>query len=93
MPASGSKDIDLPSTGINLPTDKITLPERPTPLIGMPLELAPPTAAERKKLEENKPAPAVPAAKIDAAKSPTTKTKTELPIEVLAPGAGAPKKK
>jgi hypothetical protein len=58
----------------------------------MPLELAPPTAAERKKLEEEtKSAPAQPAAKGDAAKSPTPKT--ELPLDVLAPAASAPKKK
>jgi tetratricopeptide (TPR) repeat protein len=92
LPASGSKDIDLPSTGINLPTDKMTLPERPTPLIDMPFEVAPPTAAERKKLEETKSTPVQPsAAKGGAAKSPTPKT--ELPINVLAPDAGEPKKK
>jgi tetratricopeptide (TPR) repeat protein len=91
LPPSGSADITFPSTGINLPTDSLSVPSRPTPLIDMPLELAPPTAAERKKLEETKSAPAQPAAKGDAAKSPTPKT--ELPADVLAPAASAPKKK
>ena len=93
LPPGGSEEFKLPSTGINLPTDNMTVPARPTPLIdNMPLELPPPTAAERKKLEEEtKSAPAQPAAKGDAAKSPTPKT--ELPVDVLAPAASAPKKK
>ena len=60
LPPLGSEDIKLPATGINLPTENLTVPARPTPLIDMPLELAPPTAAERKKLEETKSAPAQP---------------------------------
>jgi tetratricopeptide (TPR) repeat protein len=91
LPPSGSEEFKLPTTGLSLPAESLTVPGQPTPLIDMPLELAPPTAAERKKLEEIKSAPAQPPAKSDVAKSP--KSKTELPIEVLAPGAGTAKKK
>jgi tetratricopeptide (TPR) repeat protein len=90
LPPSGSEDIKLPP-GINLPAESLTIPGLPNPLIDMPLDLAPPTAAERKKLEETKPASAQPAAESDAARSPATKT--ELPVEVLAPNTSAPKKK
>ena len=91
LPPSGSQDLNLPSTGIDLPAGSLTVPAVPTPLINMPLELAPPTAAELKKLEETKSAPAQPAAKVDTAKTPTTKT--ELPSKVIAPDPGAAKKK
>jgi tetratricopeptide (TPR) repeat protein len=90
LPPSGSEELKLPP-GVNLPAESLTVPARPTPLNNMPLELAPPTAAELKKLDEIKSAPAQPAAKGDAAKSPTTKT--ELPSKVIAPDTGAPKKK
>jgi tetratricopeptide (TPR) repeat protein len=92
LPPMGTQDLQLPSTGINLPGGNLTVPAKPTPLIDMPLELAPPTAAERKKLEETKATTSAPAAatKTDASKSPTPKT--DLPVEVLAPGATATKK-
>ncbi len=90
LPPSGSEDFKLPP-GINLPAESMTIPGLPNPLADMPLELPPPTDAERKKLEETKSATAQPATKNDAATSRTTKT--ELPVDVLVPGAGTPKKK
>jgi tetratricopeptide (TPR) repeat protein len=93
LPPLGSEDIRLPSTGV-LPSDLNSLvPALPTPLINnrMPLELAPPTAAEKSKLEESKPKPSEPAPKDDSAKSPTPKT--GLPLEVLAPSDAKPKEK
>jgi tetratricopeptide (TPR) repeat protein len=93
LPPMSTQDIQFPSTGINLPGGNITVPAKPTPLIDMPLELPPPTAAERKKLEESKATTTPPsvAPKSESAKTPTTKP--ELPVEVLTPGSTATKKK
>jgi tetratricopeptide (TPR) repeat protein len=93
LPPLGSEDLNLPSTGLNLPPASLTAPAQPTPLINMPVELAPPPAgAEKSKLEEANTKASQPATKTDAEKK-SPPAKTELPLEVLSPPAGAPKEK
>jgi tetratricopeptide (TPR) repeat protein len=91
LPSLGSQELNLPSTGVDMSDSKTGVPAQPTPLINMPVEPAPPTAAEKSKLQESKAAPAVPAPKGDGAKTPTTKT--ALPLEILTPADGTPKEK
>ena len=103
LPPMSTQDLQFPGPGLGLPADaKISLPAKPTPLIDMPLELPPPTAAERKKLEEPKPTTTPPAAKTDTAKTDaaaktdpakTPATKPAPHVEVLDPSTTAPKKK
>ena len=71
LPPSGTQDLQFPSTGMSFPGEKSTVPAQPTPLL--PLELAPPTAAERKKLEETKAPPPQPASKSEPARSQAVK--------------------
>ena len=91
LPPMSTQELQFPSTGISLPGEKTTVPAKPTPLIEMPLELPPPTPAEKKKLEDAKTLTSPPPAKTDEVKSPTTKA--ELPVKVLAPDTSVPKKK
>ena len=91
LPPQSTQELQFPATGITLPAEKTTLPAKPTPLIDMPLELAPPTAAERKKLEESKSPAGAAAPKADATKKATDKP--ALPVDVLAPDNKAAKKK
>jgi tetratricopeptide (TPR) repeat protein len=103
LPPMSTQDLQFPGPGLGLPADaKISLPAKPTPLIDMPLELPPPTAAERKKLEETKPTTTPPASKTDAAKTDaaaktdsakTPATKPAPHVEVIDPSTTAPKKK
>ena len=108
LPPMSTQDFQFPGPGLGLPAgDKTSVPAKPSPLIDMPLELPPPTAAERKKLEESKPTTSPPASKTDAAKTDTAKTdaaaKTDSAktpatkpaphVEVLDPSTTAPKKK
>jgi hypothetical protein len=95
LPALDTEELKLPSTGVNLPGDKTSVPSRPTPLTNMPLELAPPTAAEKSKLEQSKSAAdaksSQPTVKGESTKSPANKA--VLPADVLSPAPGAPKAK
>jgi tetratricopeptide (TPR) repeat protein len=95
LPALDKEVLDLPSTGVNPPGDRMTPPPPPTPAVRIPLELAPPTVEEKRKLEKLEgPAaakPSSPPAKTDSAQNPAAKT--ELPVEVFSPRADAPTEK
>jgi len=95
LPPLSAEEVKLPSPGIASPKTQAIPPAKPTPLVEMPLELAPPTAAEKSKLEQPHAAtdakPRGPTAKSKSSQGPTTKT--ELPADVLSPGPGAPKEK
>jgi tetratricopeptide (TPR) repeat protein len=95
LPPFGKDERTLPSAAIGSTKSETFPPAIPTPLVNMPLEMAPPTAAERSKLElpKAKPdaKPSQPAAKNDSTKTSTTKP--QLPADVLAPASGAPKDK
>jgi tetratricopeptide (TPR) repeat protein len=92
LPPMEKELLDLPSTGVNPPGDKMTPPPLPTPAVKIPLELAPPTVEEKRKLEKlEAPAAAKPrshSAKTDSAQNPAAKS--ELPLEVFTPRADAP---
>ena len=95
LPALDTERLDLPPTGVNPAGDKMTPPPTPTPAVKFPLELAPPTVEEKRKLEKlEAPAtskPSSPSAKTDSAPNPAAKS--ALPLEVLAPRADAPAEK
>jgi tetratricopeptide (TPR) repeat protein len=95
LPPYEKEQVDLPPTGINPPGDKMTPPPRPTPAVKIPLDLAPPTVEEKRKLEILEgPAtdkPSTPPAKTDSAQNPAAKG--ELPVDVLSPRANAPTEK
>jgi tetratricopeptide (TPR) repeat protein len=91
LPPLGTEEISLPSTGVIPPSTNLNVPPRPTPLINnMPLEVAPPTVAEKAKLDKPAAGPSQPAPKSDSAKAPTSKT--ELPLDVISPSDSKPKK-
>ena len=95
LPALDTERLDLPPTGVNPAGDKMTPPPTPTPAVKFPLELAPPTVEEKRKLEKlEAPAtskPSSPSTKTDSAPNPAAKS--ALPLEVLAPRADAPAEK
>jgi tetratricopeptide (TPR) repeat protein len=95
LPPFEKELLDLPSTGVNSPGDKLTPPPLPTPAVKFPLELAPPTVEEKRKLEKlEAPAaakPTSPSTKTDSAQNPAAKS--ELPLEVFTPRADAPAEK
>jgi tetratricopeptide (TPR) repeat protein len=95
LPPLEKETLDLPSTGVNPPSDRLTPPPQPTPAFKLPLELAPPTVEEKRKLEliEAPPAakPSSSPTKTESAKKPGTNV--ELPVDVLSPHADAPTQK
>ena len=95
LPPFDNKTLDLPSTGVNPAGDRMTPPPQPTPAVEYPLELAPPTAEEKRKLDivQMPPAanPSSTPAKTDSAQKRAAKG--ALPDNVLAPHAGVPTEK
>ncbi len=99
LPPLGTDILNLPSTGVNPPGSMSTVPPLPTPLVEMPLDVSPPTAIERAKVEEVKPAKAAvtpapaPAPKAEStAKTDASKVEKQ-PVELVAPTDGKPKEK
>jgi tetratricopeptide (TPR) repeat protein len=90
LPPLSSEELNLPSTGVNPPDSKSIVPAQPKPVVTLPLELPPPTAAEKKKLEEMKPQSPAPKGEPSANASTTPAKKAETPLEVLKPVTPAP---
>jgi tetratricopeptide (TPR) repeat protein len=95
LPPLNTEELNLPPTGVNLPGTKTSAATKSSPLSAMPLELAPPTALERSRLEPPRSAHDAKqpqsAAKNDSPSNAAKKI--ELPSDVLSPPSGAPKDK